>query len=481
MAPRTRRAHLVRGALALVALVAGAPASAQYRIAASQQSASTQAGSTQVHAPDFSFVDDGYACTCVKSYKNGLNVPAFSCDEDVLDCPDVSLLSECRDDASAPGCDDYLLSCECDCTALDLTTEFEPDSDIMITGVPELYQFESKCDSITGRVPVGCGPVAGAMLLYHWAQQGYEDLVEDFLTSGSDPATQVQDWQALVQDLRDDYLNGGICVPFTGYATMMGKMETGLEEFIEDAGYSADIEHFKVCDSCTANADDELTKGEGLALIKDELRAGRPLIMGFNSGRAMRTETELMEDGGIAWFYTGPLSNGTPIAGTIDHYAVITGYQRIGGRDVITVNTGWQWPDVSFEWNPGGKWAHLYTVDIDGAPNGDDWCSIDRGVAAFSPSDVYMSHVAVAFDDDDNDLEVLAGESCGIARPGETVRYYDETHTEERCPNLQHLPTEGGLPGFDDDDDTSGPRGEPGGGYIGGGNAPILDELPPLP
>lgn len=30
---------------------------------------------------------------------------------------------------------------------------------------------------------VGCGPVAAAMLLYHWAQQGYGRLVDDFLAA----------------------------------------------------------------------------------------------------------------------------------------------------------------------------------------------------------------------------------------------------------------------------------------------------------
>jgi hypothetical protein len=481
--PRRLRTDLVRGALALAALLAAAPASAELRAAGSRLNPNPNTSSSPVATTnDYggSFIDDGYECTCVEHYRNGVDAFVFSCEDDAMECPDLSLLADCRDDASTPGCDDYLVHCECDCTALEQTTEFEPHEDVMLTGIPELWQFDSRCDAITGIVPVGCGPVAGAMLLYHWAQLGYENLVEDFLISGSDPAVEVQDWQALVQDLRDDYLDGGFCVPFTGYATEMGKMASGLEDFIEDAGYDADVDHFKVCESCPANAADELTSNEGLSMIKTELKAGRPLIMGFNSSRAMRSETQVTnDDGETDWFYTGELSNGMPIGGTIDHYAVITGYFRLDGRDVISVNTGWGWPDLNFEWNPAGKWLHLYAVDIDGALNGDDWCSIDRGVTAFSPtSNVYMSHAYNAYDSEDNDLNVLAGDSCGIAREGETVRYFDETHTDERCPTMQHLPTESDLPLIGGGTSSGGTHG--GTGWNGGG-APILDELEPLP
>jgi len=99
-------------------------------------------------------------------------------------------------------------------------------------------------------------------------------------------------------------------------------------------------------------------------LIKDELDAGRPVIMGFNAGQAFDGFIPVSNGGTMETVYIGKPSNGTPAAGTIDHYAVITGYRRLGGLDVLTMNLGWQddTTDVNLKWTPAGKWPHPMTA-----------------------------------------------------------------------------------------------------------------------
>jgi hypothetical protein len=488
------RSDRLRSALAIATLLVANQAGAQAALQRFESGAvQASADVSVVFDQQFSVIRDGYECTCVEHYQNGVQAYVSSCD--ALECPDVSLLIDCREDPGGPGCDDYLSSCECDCTALEATVEFDHGSsdDVFLTGVPDLWQFDFMCGQGNAANAVGCGPVVGAELFYYWAQQGYSNLVDDFLVGGgNDPVTQVHDWQALVRELRADYMDGGICVPFGGgqYATLMGRMTTALEEYIEDAGYDADVSHYKVCDDCNANAADELTGSEGLALIKEELKAGRPLIMGFNSGRAFGSFIPVPNDDLVPeTVYIGELSNGTPAAGTIDHYAVITGFRKLGGLDVLTMNLGWDDGngDMNVMWNPAGKWAHLYTVDIDGVTDA-DWCAIDRGitvsgadldmvVSAFSPSNVEVSHPYLAFSSSTQDFDVLAGQSCGLVREGETISHRSTTHQEEHCADPGDLPTSTDLPTHGFEDTTT--RDETNLDYDNG--PPILDELQPNP
>ncbi len=456
---------------------------------ATAQTSSENAGGAWQH------LQSSYVCSCVQTYRDGAEASVQSCDGTASQCADLDVLLDCQEEPTGPDCN-YLLRCECDCTALAQTTEFEhgPFDDVVLTGIPDLWQFDYMCGSnLVSANAVGCGPVSAAMVMYWWAQRGYGRLVDDFLVGeGSGPAEQEHDWQALVRDLRANYLNGGICVPFGGgqYAVLMGKMTSGLREYIEDAGYHAKVEHWKVCDDCTAGADDEITGGTALGIIKDELEAGRPVIMGFNSGRAFDVSIPVWN--GSAWetVYIGELSNGTPVAGTIDHYAVITGYRRLGGLDVLTMNLGWndETTDHDVKWNPAGKWLHLYTVDITSSPDETEWCSIDRGVdedtsppraEAFSYPYVEISHVESTTPSDTLQLTQLAGTACGIAREGETVSYYDTTHEEEKC-----------LDGGDllDEDDLALPdkfgNGEADPDRAGTdvqGGPPIVDRQEPLP
>ena len=124
----------------------------------------------------------------------------LSCDNARARCTDVTSLATCKDDPDGAGCNNYLLRCECDCTAVDPTTEFEhgPFEDIFLTGIPNLWQFDYMCgDNNVSANAVGCGPVAAAMVMYWWAQQGYEGLVDEFLHGSGSPAEEPHDWQDL--------------------------------------------------------------------------------------------------------------------------------------------------------------------------------------------------------------------------------------------------------------------------------------------
>jgi hypothetical protein len=235
------------------------------------------------------------------------------------------------------------------------------------------------------------------------------------------------------------------------------------------------VGHYKVCDGCNRNAADELTADGGLDVILAELRQGRPVIMGFNVGRAMgSTDTfdDFESDPVVA--YDGELSNGTPLGGIISHYAVITGYERIESQDVVYLNMGWQQDeDIPFRWNVAGKWLHLYTVQMNEGASGDEFCAIDSGI-----DDTFL-------DDDDLDLSfdrsvapqtVLAGSMCGIVREEHVSEYYplwDGVQFE--CDPYGGL-TDGIAPL---DTTTGGATGTHHAGFENGG-ASILDELPPL-
>ena len=448
--------------------------------------------STDVLSGGYDHLSNGYSCSCEQTYRNGAETSVSTCDETQSQCADLDVVHRCEDDPDGPDCN-YLVRCECDCTALTQTTEFEhgPFDDVVLTGIPDLWQFDYMCGSnAVSANAVGCGPVSAAMMMYWWAQRGYGHLVDDYLVGGgSGPAEQEHDWQALVRELRAHYLNGGICVPFGGgeYATLMGKMTTGIEEYIEDAGYHAVVNHWKVCDDCNAGADDEITGGAALDLIKDELDAGRPVIIGFNAGPAFAGSIPVWNGSAMETVYIGELSNGTPAAGTINHYAVITGYRRLGGLDVLTMNLGWHddITDVNLKWTPAGKWLHLYTVNITSAPDADEWCSIDRGVDenfsppkadAFSYPYIEISHVESSTPSSTLQLTPLAGTSCGIAREGQTVSYYDTTHEEERCVTAGMLPDEIDLPDRYQNTDDGSDRGTD----IDYG-PPIVDRQDPLP
>jgi hypothetical protein len=98
---------------------------------------------------------------------------------------------------------------------------------------------------------------------------------------------------------------------------------------------------------------------------------------------------------------------------------------------------------------------------------------------AFSQPYVEISHVGSSTPSTTNELAVLAGTSCGIAREGEWASWYDTTHQLETCVTARDLPTKEEM--ADEvawETTTTGMRDEDG---LAGGGAPILDQELPLP
>lgn len=466
--PLLGTATLLAALCALASPAAALPSSSSSRAAStSVASTSTPAGGLQTT----STANDDEVCFCTATYSDGTEEAVDACSRS--ECPDMEEYGDCQN-LPATGICRLLETCDCDCRSTELVVDEYYDQDVFLAGVPNLWQFDYRCGAF-GMNAVGCGPVAASMVMYWWAEQGYEGLVEDFLSgSGSSAADREHEWRGMVESFRDDYLNGGICVS-DQYATLQGTMRDGIDEYIADAGYDAAVDHYKVCDGCNRNASDEISAATGLDIILDELRDGRPVILGFNAGRAMGSQATYESDFlGDVTAYTGELSNGTPAAGIISHYAVITGYVEAEGQDILLLNLGWEgWEDVAFVWNLAGKWAHLYTVDMQDRPDGAEFCAIDRGL-----SDTFV-------DSADLDLScdwgvapdtVLAGTSCGIVRNVIVSEYYPQwSGVSFECDPFAGLHDVQPL-------DTNEQFGHSGSsGLNTGSNAPILDELLPNP
>ena len=397
-------------------------------------------------------IDDG--CNCELRFADGQAVPVAQCDQSR--CLSMIELRDCEEDPDAD-CNP-VASCTCDCQAFYHIAEVEKEEDTLLAGVMNLWQFDYGCKYANPAVGllgvgaltlaellakpdnyVGCAVIAATELIYWWAQQGYDSLVEDHLEGpGIGPSDRLHDWMALGQQFYDDYLYT-LCVPFGRQtAATQDSLANGLRGYIQDAGYNVSVGHYKVCDDCSANGDDKLRPDEGLAVIKSELRAGRPVIMGFNVGRAMDSRTQIIDENlNTLSLYNGALSNGTPGFGIISHYAVVTGYRRFGAHDVLIVNLGWGngTEEEAFLWAPAGKWLHLYTVDIKSLPEGAAWCSIDRGAG-----NVFLDADNINYSGGQSAIEqAVAGTFCGIDRDEEiyeesgvreyTTGYYCDMHT----------------------------------------------------
>lgn len=278
-----------------------------------------------------------------------------------------------------------------------LVKEERTDEDgLFVRGVPDFWQFPYGCTGWNSRPNlVGCGNIAMAELIYWYASMGYPELVEDshventvsssvldmmkdIFDDNSRPWPSVfHSWTHLVREIRDDYVNG-ICVPAYGrdrglYAVDQPGFMNGLEDFASDRGVDLNVNVHLIDRN---NADD------GLEIIKEELAAGRPVAIRFNSGRANNSFGIDSETGEM--FFSGFLSNGTPVFGTNDHYSIITGYRKTAsGRDLIYMNLGLgdlpsnvfpEGTDSAHEWNVAGRWVRLYTIEMGDEPSAEPTC-----------------------------------------------------------------------------------------------------------
>jgi hypothetical protein len=405
----------------------------------------------------------GEVCSCTKRYHLGPDVHTTTCDGAMDQCSSLEHVEECRG-VSSPDCE-YLIDCDCDCHDQPRQI-FDHDAadGVFLTGIPELWQFNYGCDGYKGPFAVGCGSVALASMFYWWAQRGHTALIEDHMTGA------LQDWKSLVKELRDDYADGGLCIN-AQYATTQDRLLNALTSYPADHGIDAYASHYRVCGSCNADGLEDLTKSEGLDKIIEHLEAGRPLILGLNAGK-MDNSSVFVDGESIL---TGDLSVGL---GWIDHYAVITGYQRTSdGRDVIFLNGGWTGTDadLAVEWNPGGKWTHLFTLSIPDEPRGTPFCTLDAALSDvfWETTDVEVSHDTKFTPGTTREFTPMAGTACGVARDGEYEMFQGRWTENNDC--LLH------DPGFQPLDLDRG--NDSGGGTIRDGyDDPLIrDELGPGP
>ena len=399
-------------------------------------------------------------CECTKTYTDGSTRSASSCDP--TECADLDEMDDCRD-GSSTDCN-HLRSCSCYCEDPPVEEfKHDPSDGVFLSGIPELWQFNYGCD-VGGANAVGCGPVALASMFYWWAQRGYPNLVEDHLASGG-----LQDWQSLVREIRDDY-TAGVCIPrdprtagSTGqFLVTQDELEKELKAYVDDHGYFAYVGHYRVCTGCSDDGDDR-SKSGGLSIIQEHLEAGKPLILGYAAQRAERSSVRV--DGETV--FTGELSNAT---GWIDHYAVITGHRRTSdGRDIIYLNKGWQTTaaDIALEWNPAGRWTHLFTLSISSdADRTADFCTLDWPLSRTfsSTTDVELSHGDRNSSSLTRQFTTMAGATCGRARDGVYELVTPVRRTTDYCPTRAQ---------FDVTAQTGGPD------LINDANEP-LDELGPM-
>jgi len=392
-----------------------------------------QALSGSATSADHQSVVDGESCSCTRTYIDGHTEQSSTCDEASTECLSIDTLVACQDDPLAPACSDGLDRCECYCHGdSQLRFDHEPEDGVYLTGIPNFWQHDSVCQPYGYYAPIGCGPLAMTMLLYWYDQQGWPGLAPGSLEISG---LRVHDWQQAAEYAAEWMPR--ICSPTgSGTAVLPHELAPALDDYLSiHVGHPSWVAHWKVCGGCNTTQSDQLLPAEGIDIVKGQLEAGRPVIVGFNLSPAI--ESQATVDGET--IYTGELSNGSLVTGTISHYGVITGYRRASdGRDVLYMNAGLivsdgsTSEDMAFEWNVGGKWLHLYTVNPGGGPlSGIDWCPMDDLLATgnlarqFAPlaqsqprASVSLSHASRVGPGASERLTVLAGSSCGIARAG---------------------------------------------------------------
>jgi hypothetical protein len=388
---------------------------------------------------------NGMTCTCTQSYRSGRTAGVSSCDL-IVGCPDLDLLHDC--DGLSTGKCDLPTTCDCHCEGAEqVYQDHGPDDGVYLTGIPDLWQFAYGCD-LGGANAVGCGPIAMSMMYYAFAERGYTHLTNPHLTAGG-----LQDWKDLTKTVRG-YTSGacvpGLFVPGASGEFMVTEDEIArdLGAYPTDRGYEASSSHYRVCDGCGLDQPTDIGTSAGLTIIRGQLEAGRPVLIGLNINSATSSYVTTV-DGDIV--YTGDLAG--PSVGWINHYALITASTRTkDGRDVLYLNTGTLQKDgtnvpadLIVQWKSNHKWTHLFTLSISGAPDGNAFCPIDDiTTPMFSDGgkvDYSNQHqtgtTTGAADGHNHAFTAYSGVvQCGIALDTHTETFTPESDTSNRCPTL---------------------------------------------
>ena len=293
---------------------------------------------------------------------------------------------------------------------------------VHVRGVPALKQHSFYHDGKGETVISGCGAVAMAGVLMWYYARGWTDLLDDYvLRRGSDAGK--LNWQNLTQDLGRHHLDTvyGSDWEWDGYGwseagdygmTYPKKILPGVKSFVEDRGYSIDIEHH------------ELKSGDedgAYERIKHVLKSGRPIILGFDYSTE---ESGELKGGGIG--------GGGDNWSFIDHYALITGFREDDSSKRIYVTMGQgsrgnysasdDYSDESsqyFEFEIGSGQIHLWYVKLSAGEKSmsseDIWCPADEFEAKLTDTDnIGYSNQDSKFDDFAIQSSIISGTDCAV-------------------------------------------------------------------
>ena len=288
---------------------------------------------------------------CTKTFVDGRVVKARSCN----DCCGLE-----EYEADSANC---VSSCTCEFTEERHSTRTVVDAvyPTLIRGVPVLFQYDTK-PKRTKKYPIGCGPVALSSLFLWYHSLGWTGLADDYENGSGEIA-----WDIMVEDMAD-YLD--TWVRKNASPTLMKKVQPGMEDFLSDSGYSANITHLEV-------TDDSDETDDAFEQIKSSVQQGRPIILGY----------DINESAG------GGIGGGGDDFGFIDHYGVIVGYDDTVSPAQIYVNTGWGADSTgnddgnTYDWVIGAGKVHLWFVQLRAGEKdvGSEVCATENWDTVYDP------------------------------------------------------------------------------------------------
>jgi hypothetical protein len=337
-------------------------------------------------------------CDCWYTYKNLSTEPIDSCDNVDDDCcePDEGPNSTC------------LKKCECECQGDWIPeysyTQTSHGDHRFIRGIPILYQFDVNKGSC-GVIPIGCGPIVIAELAIFYDEIGYKNLSDGHMSS-----SKVQ-WQDMTIDIHNNHVKTGCFPGVDATWVKTGKMKAGIKSYFNHQGYYPTVSHLTYKEKKEATA---------LKKIKAEIKAGRPIVLGYDSDEKKGL--------GSDW-------------GFIDHYGLISGYKN----NAIFVNTGWGAGDNEwYYWNIGRGKVHLYTTKMKSSEKSSTkWCLHD-GLEYTYLDDAWNTGYTFEKNTYDDCIisKQLVGDNCAVLDNGSMSTHTVDAHYAIDYESLMCPPTD---------------------------------------
>ncbi|MFT5431010.1 MAG: hypothetical protein ACI9OJ_001689 [Myxococcota bacterium] len=352
---------------------------------------------------------------CALTYESGMVLHSNSCET-----VESALCCSYSDWVEGEGCP---TSCVCEWTEereVDVVEEFPA----LIRGVPVLYQFDTQPgDSV--EKPIGCGAVAVAQLMLWYHQLGWTDLAEDYKVAGA------INWQSLTENLAsNDYLSTWI--RRNASPTYVLDMQSGIEAWIDDRGYAANVTHYRVKES-----GGDVGPAAAFGIIKQSILQGRPVVIGYDTSPTLG----------------GGIGGGGDDFGWINHYGLVVGVNDTDGKTRVLINAGLGTDrgDAgvnSYDWQIGDGSVHLWLVEMTASekdPAAVD-CPMTDWATQYTPiGDVIIwtdgtvdpEEIGVTFEDSSYDsyplvTRFIAGDTCDLVGGDEvTSELRDVTIREE--------------------------------------------------